>query len=74
MEVVLRTRKARRPGGGEVTVVEYCQMVDHSPLRNGTDWVPGPRRYALESGQLLRKVDDATFQDQTTGDILIIVP
>ena len=51
-------------------VNEYWQMVDHSPLRNGTDWLPGPKRFALENGEVLRRVDEFTFQVVRTGEML----
>ena len=45
-------------------------FLDHSPLRNGTDWIPGPKRFALETGEGLRRVDEYTFQVVRTGEIL----
>ena len=74
MEILARTHRASRPGGAEVVVNEYWQMVDYSPRRYGTDWLPGPKRFALESGEVLRLVDEFTFQVVRTGEILSTVP
>jgi hypothetical protein len=73
MEVLIRTHDARRRDGSLVKVEEYRLMVDHSLLRNGSDWVPGPKRFVLETGEGLRRIDDATFQGERTGDILVLV-
>ena len=70
MEILTRTHRASRPGGAVVVVNEYWQMVDHSALRNGTDCLPGPKRFALETGEVLRRVDEYTFQVVRTGEIL----
>lgn len=70
MEILARTHRATRPGGAEVIVHEYWQMVDHSPRRNGTDWLPGRKRFVLATGEDLRRVDEYTFQIVRTGEIL----
>ena len=70
MEILTRTHRASRPGGAVVVVNEYWQMVDYSPRRNGTDWLPGPKRFALGTGEVLRRVDEYTFQVVRTGDTL----
>jgi hypothetical protein len=74
MEILSRTHRASRPGGTQVVVNEYWQMVDHSPRRNGTDWLPGPKRFALETGEVVRRVDEYTFQVVNTGEILRTSP
>jgi hypothetical protein len=74
MEILARTHRARRAGGAEVVLNEYWQMVDHSPRRNGTDWLPGPKRFALETSEGLRRVDEYTFQIVRTGEILRTSP
>jgi hypothetical protein len=68
--VLVRTHRTQRPGGGFAVVNEFWEMVDHSPLRNGIDWLPGGRRYALQSGEPVRAVDEITFQLVATGEIL----
>ena len=74
MEILARTHRASRPGGTQVVVNEYWQMVDHSPRRNGTDWLPEPKRFALETGEVLRRVDEYTFQVIRTGEVLRTSP
>lgn len=74
MEILIRTHRASRPGRTEVVVYEFCQMVDHSPRRNGTDWLPGPKRFVLQSGEALRRIDDYTFQIIDTGEIVRTLP
>jgi hypothetical protein len=70
MEILARTHRPSRPGGTAVVVHEYWQMVDYSPRRNGTDWLPGPKRFSLETGEDVRRVDEYTFQVVRTGEIL----
>lgn len=70
MEVLTRTHKVRRPGGVEVVVREFREMVDHGALRTGTDGLPGGRRYALSDGQEVRRLDEFTFQIISTGEVL----
>ena len=74
MEILVRTHRARRPGGTEVVIHEYCRMVDHSPRGNGTDWLPGPKRFAIQTGEPLRRVDESTFQVIATGEIVTTLP
>lgn len=74
MEILARTHRATRPGGAEAVVNEYWQMVDHSPRRNGTDWLPGPKRFALATGEAVHRVDEYTFQVARTGEILRTSP
>lgn len=74
MEILIHTHRARRPGGTEVVVHEYCRMVDHSPRRDGTDWLPGPKRFALATGEALRRIDEYTFQVIDTGEIVRTLP
>ena len=59
-----------REHGTAVVVHEYWTMVDHSPLRNGAEWLPGPKRFALVSGEPVRRIDETTFQVLATGLIL----
>ena len=73
MEVLVRTHRAARPGGGEVFVHEYSQFVDHSLRRTGADWVPGPKRFQLESGELVRILDEGVFQVVPTGEVLRLI-
>ena len=54
--------------------MNFCQMVDHSPRLNGTDWLPGPKRFALHSGEVLRRIGDYTFQIIDTGEIVRALP
>ena len=70
MEILARSHPASRRDGSPVQVNEYWQMVDYSPRRNGTDWLPGPKRFALEDGDALRRVDEYTFQVVRTDEIL----
>lgn len=70
VEILARTHRATRRGGAEAVIHEYWQMVDHSLLRNGTDWLPGPKRFALSSGASLRRIDEFTFQREDSGEIL----
>lgn len=73
MEVEIRSHHTRRPGGGEVLVHEWWEMVDHSALRTGTDMVPGGRRYALAGNDEVRRLDEVTFQVVATGEILRLI-
>ena len=70
MELLIRTHQAKRPDGTPILVQEFWTMVDHSALRNGTDWLPGPKRFALSTGGAVRKIDETTFQIAATGQVL----
>ena len=73
MEILVRSYRARRPGGTDAAVHEYCEMIDHSLLRNGSDWLPGAKRYALSTGEPLRPIDAGTFQLLATGELVILM-
>ena len=74
MEVLIRTHRAARPGGGVILVHEYSQFVDHSLRRTGADWVPGPKHFALDSGEPVRMLDEGIFQVVSTGEVLRLIP
>lgn len=71
VEVLMRTFRAKRPGGAEVSIAEYWTMVDTSPRFDGSNMVPAGKRYALTTGEPLRKVDEGVFQLTATGEVLI---
>lgn len=44
-------------------LVHKCwKMVDHSPRQDGSDWLPGGKRFALTTGESVRRVDEIAFQ------------
>jgi len=73
MEVHVRSFKTRRPGGGLLVVDEFWEMVDHSPLSNGSDYLPGGKRFAVKGGEAVRRVDEAVFQLVSNGEILTVL-
>lgn len=71
MEIRVRTTRARRPGGSEVLIDEYWTMVDHSPRHDGSNFLPGPKRLALRTGETVHKLDEFAFQIAATAEVLI---
>lgn len=71
MEIRVRSTRARRPGGGEVLVDEYWEMVDHSARYDGSDYLPGSRRLALRTGEPVIRLDEIAFQVVATAEVLI---
>ena len=73
MDVLVRTIRARRPNGGEVLVDEHWDFVDMSPRQSGTDYVPGQKRFMLRTGEPIRELEEETFQNERTGEILLVL-
>ena len=46
-------------------------MVDTSARFDGSSWVPAGKRFALKTGEPVRKVDEGIYQLVPTGEILI---
>ena len=54
-------------------VDEYCEFVDMSPRRSGTDYLPGPKRLALRTGEPVTLLDEITLQNARTGEVLRLI-
>ncbi len=70
VEVLVRTHRAKRPSGAEVLIHEYWEMVDTGPAGSGTNYLPGMKRLALPTGEIVRELDQGFFQLAATGEIL----
>lgn len=72
VETVVHKHLAKRPGGQQVVIHEIWEFVDVSLRRDGTEWVPGGKRYALSTGETVHRIDEFAFQLAATGAILIL--
>ena len=73
MNVLVRTLRVRRPNGAEALVDEYCEFVDVSPRQTGAEYLPGPKRFTLRTGEPVSVLDELTFQNVRTGEVLRIL-
>ncbi len=74
MEVLIRTIGQRVRVVARFWCTNYSQFVDHSLRRTGADWVPGPKHFALDSGEPVRMLDEGIFQVVSTGEVLRLIP
>jgi hypothetical protein len=73
MERVVRTFRVKRPAGLEALVDEIHEFVGMSPRRSGVDYLPGPKRRALRTGEPVNLIDELTLQNARTGEILQVL-
>ena len=70
---MVRILRVKRPTGAEALVDEYCEFVDMSLRRTGTDYLPGPKRLALRTGGAINVIDELTLQDARSGEVLRVL-
>lgn len=70
MEQVVETIRVTDANGDELTVFEYQEFVTHLAsfeLRRN----PGRKRFVLDTGEILTRVDEDTFLIPATGERLL---
>jgi hypothetical protein len=73
MEEVTRTIRVKRPSGAEALVDEVQEFVDMSPRRSGEDYLAGPKRLVLRTGEPVNRIDELTLQNARSGEILRVI-
>jgi hypothetical protein len=69
MDNLIKAIPVKDRNGDEMVLYEYQQFEPHLTM-SGLDRRAGAKRFALDTGELVRRIDEDTFEIVATGEAL----